>query len=426
MQSKNKIKSHLLDKWKHLKSNQLFVACSGGVDSISILFYLNQLGFKVAALHVNYQLRGKDSDDDELFVKTFCKRHKIPFYFIKVDLKTKLKNDGNLQGLARKVRYNFFEEWKNKSKDNYIVLGHHLDDQIETFFLNIARKSGVMGLASMLEDNDRYIRPLLPFSKDEIISLAKKEGINWREDVSNISNKYNRNKLRNVFIPEMEVSFPNLKSSVSTLITVFQAEQIKLKKNIEPFIQNIKENNRILISDFTSLSEFEQIELLRQLEIALSLLNEIEKLSNSEKGKKIELSNHPIYDCIYNEANSFSFQLKSKNDFTPTLLIENINKEAVPTSFNKNILYVDAEKINGQISIRKWKIGDRIKPIGMNGSQLISDILKDQKVPASQKENQFVITDNEKIIWCYPFKISREIIVDNNTYKVLKISLQNS
>lgn len=424
MQLTNKIKKNLSDKWQHLKSNKLFVACSGGVDSISILYYLYQLGFNITALHVNYQLRGKDSDEDEAFVKTFCKKYNIPFHSIKVDLKTQLEKGGNLQDLARKIRYKFFEDWKNKSKDNYIVLGHHLDDQVETFFLNISRKSGIMGLASMLEENIRYIRPLLSFTKEEIIELAKKEGLEWREDTSNATNKYTRNKLRNLFIPKMEEQFPNLKSSIHTLISVFQEEQFKLEKKIKPIVQQIKKNNKIEISTFLHLSEFEQVELLRQLEVPHSLLNEIKKLSKSEKGKKIELNNHRLYERIYKDVNFFSLQLKSKLEIKPTLLIKKIRKELVPINFTKEILYVDSKKIKGQISIRKWKIGDRIKPIGMKGSQLISDILKDQKVLATEKESQLIITDEEKIIWCYPHKVSREIVIDNQTVEVLKISLK--
>ena len=181
---------------------------------------------------------------------------------------------------------------KHLSTDNYIALGHHQDDQIETFFMHIARKSGVMGMACMKENNDRLIRPLLPFSKNEIIQFAKENNISWREDYSNKTNKYSRNILRNILIPEINNSLPEVNESVLFLIQKFQETQLELESEISPLVKDIQSNSSLSFSVYDSLSSFEKNELFRQLEQKAGLQEEGEKLRSTQKGKKLELSSN--------------------------------------------------------------------------------------------------------------------------------------
>ena len=148
----NNFKKNISKRWESLSSKKIFVACSRGVDSITLLSIFKELNFDVEALHVNYNLRGQDSINDQNFVKNYCRDNNIPFHLKSIKLGEHLEeNGGNLQEEARKIRYAFFEEFKKKSPQNVIALGHHLDDQVETFFMHIARKSRVLGMSCMLD-----------------------------------------------------------------------------------------------------------------------------------------------------------------------------------------------------------------------------------------------------------------------------------
>ena len=381
---------------------QYFVACSGGVDSMVLLHVLHKNGYVVSALHVNYQLRGLDSENDQKLIETTCKKYGIPFHIKRTDLHKQLEEKGgNLQEEARKERYAFFENF-TKTADSKIVFGHHADDQVETFFLNLARGAGIMGLAGMLEVNQSNLRPLLPFFKAEIHAYAKENGVVWREDVSNESNKYQRNKLRNVFLPAVKEVIPDVSESVLLLVRVFQESQLELERIVKPIYHEIERNSTLSLKDFNLLSKEEILELLRQLGIPLRMFSEVLKIQHSEKGHRLNLSNN-LYTCIIREADYFYFQRSNANAQKPIL-----NKEKVdflPKKFTKDALFINPIAVEGELKLRKWEIGDRMRPIGAGGSKLISDILSDANVPNHLRKDQFVVHDDRQIFWCVGFAI---------------------
>ena len=418
------IYQHIIQKWAFLSTKKIFLACSGGVDSMMLLSVFIKAKWDVEVLHVNYNLRGKDSIDDQLLVQETCLNNKIPFHLKNIQLQPILdKKGGNLQEIARLIRYDFFNEKKILSTENYIALGHHQDDQIETFFMHIARKSGVMGMACMKENNNRLIRPLLPFSKNEIIQFAKENDISWREDYSNKTNKYSRNILRNILIPEINNSLPEVTESVLFLIQKFQETQLELESKISPLVKDLKLNSTLSFTVYDSLSSFEKNELFRQLEQKAGLQEEVEKLRSTQKGKKLELSSNSFeYISIIREENNFTF-IKESNTFksNQNLIIKEIDH--LPSTFSKEIIYLDSNKIKGKLTIRKWEIGDRMKPLGMKGSKLLSDIIKDAKIASHLKKDILIVEDEEKILWCVGIKISTEAIANDNTEKIIKVSL---
>ena len=419
------IYQHIIQKWAFLSTKKIFLACSGGVDSMMLLSVFIKAKWDVEVLHVNYNLRGKDSIDDQLLVQETCLNNKIPFHLKNIQLQPILdKKGGNLQEIARLIRYDFFNEKKILSTENYIALGHHQDDQIETFFMHIARKSGIMGMACMKENNDRFIRPLLPFSKNEIIEFAKENNISWREDYSNKTNKYSRNILRNILIPEITNALPELNESILILVQKFQETQLELESKISPLIKDIQSNFTLPFSVYDSLSSFEKNELFRQLEQKARLQVEIEKLRSAQKGKKVALSTNSFqFTSIIRDEESFALTLESITyNSIQNLIIEEIDH--LPSTFSKEIIYLDSNKIKGKLTIRKWEIGDRMKPLGMNGSKLLSDIIKDAKTPSHLKKDILIVEDEEKILWCVGIKISAEAIANDNTEKIIKVSLE--
>lgn len=419
----NSFKKNISKRWESLSSKKIYVACSGGVDSITLLSIFKELNFDVEALHVNYNLRGQDSIDDQNFVKNYCRDNNIPFHLKSIKLGEHLEeNGGNLQEEARKIRYAFFEEFKKKSPQNVIALGHHLDDQVETFFMHIARKSGVLGMSCMLDENDQYIRPFLSFKKHEIIEYANNNGIQWREDVTNQTNKYTRNILRNILIPKIKESAPNIEDSISTLIQVFQENQKLTEKTVTPIVDNIRLTNRLTIKQYNQLSENEKFEILRKLNLKHGYIKELDKLSISQKGKFISVDSTTL-DSIYNEGDYFHFIESNtiKKDI-PQLVIENVNK--LPVTFSSSSIYLDSDKIKGTLQLRPWKSGDRMKPIGLKGSKLISDIIKDAKIPSHLKNEIIVLTDDENILWCVNLRVSAIASATTYSKSILQVTLK--
>ena len=419
----HKIEQHIELKWQHLKSTKIYVACSGGLDSTVLAFILKKLNFDVTVLHVNYQLRGEDSELDAKSLESFCTQSQIPFFKKVVALAEQLKAGGNLQELARKVRYNWFDEVLKNSDDAIIALAHHRNDQVETFLMNLSRKSGVLGLACMLEEYNRFIRPLLKFSKKEIELYATDKAINWREDKSNKSNKYRRNFLRNEVIPVLEKANTSFEKSVLILVDEFQKKQIELEQTITPIIGVIKKEHSLMIEDYLGLDSFEKNELLRQLGGDSNKVEEVNRLVGLENGKKVELNKtKPVLFSSIIKRNGY-FLFESKELSKPTFKLVEESFLRLPEQFSKNEIYLNRAKINGKLELRLWKEGDRISPVGMKGSKLISDIIKDSGVSPLEKENILVLVDDTNLIWCVGLKVGRTVIAKNGDSDILKVKV---
>lgn len=418
----HKVFQHIESFFLAHKAERYFIACSGGVDSMVLANSMLKAKLPIDVVHVNYGLRGQDSDDDQLFIEEWCTSNNIPLHVKRINLRENLvKNGGNIQEEAREVRYTFFEEMLH-TKGGKVVLAHHADDQAETFLLNLARGGGMMGLSGMIDANRDYLRPLLPFRKEELIELAKEFDWTWREDRSNSESKYTRNKIRNVILPKLVENHPAIVNEINFLMRVFQSTQEQLEKTISTLLNGFSETNTIPIDTFISLNDFEKIELLRQFEIPLGYLEEVNKLVKSEKGKFVRLSGEKQRKII-REASALYLEEETKDDeFIGKLVIEDVKK--LPVEFTKSAIYLNSEKIIGPLQLRFWQIGDRMKPIGMKGSKLVSDILKDAKVPHHLRKKQCVVTDDERILWCVGHAISREAIA-NEGQACIKVTVND-
>lgn len=400
------------------QGKKLWLACSGGVDSMVLLYLLHALKCDFSVIHVNYQLRGDDSNKDEELVTNTCEALKIPVFVRRIDTHEILsKQGGNLQDVTRKMRYGWFREIFDAGKENLVVLGHHQDDQVETFFQHIARKSGITGMAGMLGNHGRIIRPLLKYPKASIYAFAREKDISWREDVSNEGNKYTRNKLRNVLIPEMEKTFPDIRKSVVTLVEAFQATQKATEEEVKDQVDAIRKDESWSLEDFDRCSGEEKAEILRNLGIRQTFIPELEKLRNAQKGKKTTVDGYEIV----RELTGFSFiQLNKTSE--AKLSIQKVN--VLPAVFDQHAIYLDGNKIKGKLRLRTWETGDRMKPIGLNGSKLISDILTGSKISAAQKKRALIVEDDANILWCVGIKVSVFALADENTTEILVVSVE--
>ena len=406
-------------KWSFLQDRKVFVGISGGVDSVVLFRLLVMCGFDVVALHVNYQLRGNESDKDEEFVRNLCKQLNVQLHVKKVDTLTKIASEGgNLQEVARNIRYDFFQTFLKEKEQSLLAIAHHQDDQLETFFLNLARKSGLRGMSCMLESFNEKIRPLLNYSKEEIIHFASENYWDWREDKSNQSLKYRRNALRNKYIPEMIDSVPGLKESVLVLVETFQRELKYIQKTISKLFKEVLSTGFLNLVDFNLLTHSQQVELLFMLGLKSYEIQSFYKLVDAQKGKFIET--HRVFR-VFKEKDGFTFEeYFPKVSFRFTIC----KVKELPLVFSKNEMFFDADLIKGEICMRPWKQTDRISPIGMKGSKLISDVLHDAKIKSLERLQWPVLLDDEVILSCPLHIVSKQKIATHTSTNIICVKVE--
>jgi tRNA(Ile)-lysidine synthase len=417
----NKIVKYLKSFFSTNPADLYFIAVSGGVDSMLLLELIFQENLPIHVLHVNYHLRGIESEEDELLLRNYCESNKIPLTVESIHLKEKLEADGgNLQNEARKVRYDFLQKELNKIPNSKLVLAHHLNDQLETFFLQLLRNAGIAGLSGMKPVNNKFLRPLLNFKKEEIYSLAIDRNISWREDKSNSKNDYSRNRLRNEIIPLLVTEIPTLENSILLLQDKFKVRLLETNEKIKTIHLEIERLRSLKIATWNQLQSIEKIELLKKLEIPTYLFDAFNKLAHAQKGAKIQWNTNLIQKLVIRENDYFQFITNEVEFKLPKIEIEKTTD--FPSTFFKSTIFLDESKIIGEISIRKWKIGDRIFPIGLEGSKLISDVITDAKIPNHLRENQLVLTDDDKILACHNLSIDRRAIASKSSQSILKIT----
>ena len=278
------------------KECNFVLAISGGVDSMVLanLFLINNLNFSIA--HCNFQLRGKESDDDELFIKKWCSEKDIKLYNKKFSTEDYCKkNKLTIQMGARELRYEWFSELIDKEKYDFIVTAHHIDDQLETFIINSIRGTGIDGLVGIPDKINKIIRPLLMTSKDQIIEYSKVNRINYREDSSNDKEDYLRNKIRHSVIPYLKSDDDNVLLKFKTTIENLNSTKIFVKKVISKVRDRvfIYEGENI-ITDIDLLKDLDPIEfyiheLYKDFEFNYK---EVMKLFDSDSGKQISSANY--------------------------------------------------------------------------------------------------------------------------------------
>lgn len=278
-----------------ISAKKFLLAVSGGADSMVLasLFEICNLKFEIA--HVNYHFRGKDSNLDQKLVEDFCSKNNIKFHLKDVSDEEK-SNMKSLQNWAREIRYDFFFKILEEKNLDFIVTAHHLNDELETFIINLSRGSGIKGLSGIPRNENRVLRPLLKFSKDEIYAFAKENNIEFREDLSNKKNDYLRNKIRNQLTPKIVEIFPNFleqfSESLSYLTSVNEFYQDEIEKTFQEILLEENEKSFTLNKEFLlKKPKILMVEIIRKLGFSGI---EIEKIITAENGKFFRSSTHEI------------------------------------------------------------------------------------------------------------------------------------
>jgi tRNA(Ile)-lysidine synthase len=431
-------KNHLLSKFPFLVHKKLFLAVSGGLDSMVLLHLFQQLPYEIAVLHCNFQLRGLESFDDEDFIKNYCQQNGITIFTTQFDTAA-FANDYKLstQVAARELRYNWFYELLENHEFDYILTAHHADDNLETFIINLSRGTGLEGLIGIPEQNDKIIRPLLPFSREEISQYAEENTIQWREDSSNASNKYLRNKIRHDLVPVLKEISPNF-------LSAFQKTQSYLQESYEMaedaaimiYQQVAKEVGDDIHFDLNQLKKLPNYKsyLYQWLnEFGFQAWNDIYDLVEAQSGKQVfspefrlvkdrnVLILSPVSEI--NEGEEYYIEENSTQVNFPLKLKISVT-EAIAVNTNTAI-FVDAQKIKFPLVLRKWKEGDVFQPFGMDGkSKKVSKLLKDEKLSLIEKEKTWILCSANQIVWVVGIRQDERFKIDTTTDKILKIELQ--
>ena len=431
----------LLQKYKaELKAldinagDKALVAVSGGLDSMVLLDLTLKSGLDLSAAHLNYNIRGEDSLKDEELVREYCISNGIHFSAKHVDLSRNKLNDG-FQAEARKVRYKWFEELRAEQEADYIFTAHHLNDRVETLFINLLRGAGLKGLKSIPRKKGKIRRPLLSFEKSYLEEYANENKIPWRLDKSNMSDKYLRNKIRlGMFNAFHELSARSEQNAGKSMDYLAEADEYFQKLADDRIAEFTSTGEAIEIKDSEWVQIFREKPLhkyvFEKLGFYTEQLEQLENFDQSQSGKKIEGNRNLVY------RDREKYIVKSLDDSVREIfhivspegeidspvrlkwqMVKNVNNKDLK---NPNLGYLNLSKLSFPLTLRPWKEGDRFRPFGMKGSKKLSDFLIDSKVPIHQKEKTYVLLSGSEIVWVLGHRTSNQYAVRKGDKSIIR------
>ena len=428
-----KFKQHITKEFPFLKDTKLLLAISGGVDSVVLFHLLHKLNFNVSLAHCNFKLRGKESDLDEEFIKNLNQISSNQIFTISFNTEKYAKEHKlSTQIAARELRYNWFQKLITEHKFDYVLTAHHADDNLETFLIHLTRGSGLDGFTGIPKVNGNIVRPLLAFSREEILNYAKDHDIEWREDASNASNKYIRNKIRHQVLPILKEINPSILDSFATTIENLQESKQIIEDSIENIASEVleKEANFIKI-DIEKIKELSNskaylYQLLKTYHF--TEWNDVYNLLYAQSGKQVFSKTHRLLKdrnvLILSKidlSNSIEMAFQIEEEITEITNPIHLTFEEVieKSKENKQTIYVDKDLLKYPLLLRKWEKGDYIYPLGMQGKKKLSKYFKDEKFSLIDKENTWLLCNgNNEIIWIINHRQDRRFVGKKN----LKIS----
>lgn len=420
--------------------DRVLLAVSGGVDSMVMLHLFREAGFTVGVAHGNFHLRGKESDGDEVFVSEYCSRHGVPFFSKRFETKNYAERHGiSVQMAARELRYRWFDELIEDGHYHWIATAHHLNDNLETVLLRWLHGSGIDQLAGIPRKNDRIIRPLLFATRVAIVQYAQESGIGWREDSSNLATHYQRNFMRHEVIPRLKEINPSLEQTFELSQEKLEGAAALMHRSLEQLRDSmvtqtgksfhIDKNLLLLLPQ----AAFVCYEWLKGLGFEFDRCRQmIASAKSGETGARFfSLSHTAVVDreqIIVSPRNMEAYhdvlveEWQDKAALGPWIMHFRI-EPGNQISEAPDRATVDSTKIRFPLVWRRWKAGDRFKPLGMNQTKKISDFLIDEQVPLTEKERITVVLSGEDIVWVAGYRIDERYKVTAKTRSVLSMRL---
>lgn len=414
-----------------LQNKSVLLAHSGGVDSCVLAYVLLKKGMDFSVAHCNFQLRGEASNGDAEFVKAWCLKQEIPFYIKTFDTNSyKESFKKSTQEAARELRYEWFQQLMELQGIDVLVTAHHLNDQLETFLINATRGTGISGLLG-IPQTQNIIRPLANSSKKEILNYAALHNIPWREDASNQTDTYLRNKIRHQVVTPLEELKPQaLENFKDTLSHLTEAEEF-MSHQLDQLKANIFNEQQGVFA-----IEVQQLKEQRPLNFCLHHwfvpfgfeAKEVQKLLHASSGKQLVSSSHrlirdreqllltPVSEEKFVE---LTIDLEKPNQKLPLDLEWNIVEAPIQQQWEAQEAFLDKGLLKNPLTLRKYKKGDYFCPTGMKGKKLLSKFFKDEKYSLIEKEKQWLFCSQDQIVWVVGRRCDRRFIATAQTQNKL-------
>lgn len=423
------------------RTKAVLVAVSGGADSVALLHYLVHHDFYCIAAHCNFHLRGAESDGDEAFVRNFCEQLSVPCHVAQFDTKKYATERGiSIEMAARELRYQWFDKLMDQLNIPCVAVGHHADDAVETFLLNLVRGTGIKGLCGMKRAQGRVVRPMLSYSRQDIELYCRAHKLKYVTDSTNNSDNYTRNRIRHHIVPQFKTINPSflrtMKGNMAHLDQICSLFNTQVEEFIQKAVAEIEGQTLISMQHLANLQNPEPFlfEILFEKGFTSDSIHKIARCIAEQRWGRIYMA--PQYRAIvdrYNviilsrdkevEENEFDIEADKSEIFSPIHLEL---KHFVPTdeytlSRDNNIVHIDASKIYYPLTLRRWRNGDTFRPLGMKGFKKLSDFFVDNKLSRSQKENIWVLESGGEIVWIVGLRIDDRFKITNNSTEVLEI-----
>jgi len=435
-----KFQEHIDHNFSFLKDKRLLIAISGGIDSVALTYLLHTLKYDISLAHCNFKLRENESDLDETFVENLASKLNIQRFSTSFSTETYAKkNKLSIQMAARDLRYNWFDKIQLENNFDYILTAHQKEDVLETFLINFTRGTGLEGLTGISTINGKIIRPLLNVTREEIHKYAIENNIEWREDKSNASTKYFRNKIRHQVIPVLKELNPSLMSTFdktlenlneSKLIIDDKIEDVKF--SIENFDGEIHQFDIEKIKELSSPKAY-LFEILKKY--GFTEWEDLSELINAQSGKQVISKTHRLVkDRTHlllskietNNAEQYQLteNLTALENSALHLTFETI-EETMQLSETEKSVYIDKNLLKFPLTVRKWQNGDYFYPLGMQGKKKVSKFFKDDKISILEKEKTWLLCNaNNEVIWIVGKRLDNRFKITESTTKTLKITIQ--
>lgn len=418
------------------------MAVSGGADSVALLHILWKEGHDCMAVHCNFHLRGDEADRDESFVRKICDELGISLYVENFYTKEYASEHKiSIEMAARELRYALFERLLDEYQIPVVAVAHHADDAAETFMLNVARGTGIRGLAGMKEIQGRVVRPLLNMSRLDIEEYCRVNGLHYVTDSSNLEDDYTRNKIRHNIIPVFKGINPSFLNSMNNTMKHLNSVYGVFLKEIENFKQRAVSTHgnemHISIEELKKVDDAEiyLFEILNEYGFSADAINKIALALNTNACGKIWYSDNfrVIFDrvclIVAQNANTFaSYSIEKEGEIDSPFHLS-IKKMEVGSNFSfsrdSQCVHIDADKVEFPLIVRNWKEGDKFRPLGMKGWKKLSDFFVDQKMSQTDKENCWIMESAGNIVWIVGRRVDDRYKCTKETTRVLEMKLKN-
>jgi tRNA(Ile)-lysidine synthase len=453
----HQLKSYIASNKLFRPADSLLVTVSGGVDSMTLLHLLLAASYRVGVAHCNFQLRGKESDGDELLVRNCCNRENIPLFVTRFDTEKYAGEKGiSIQMAARELRYAWFEEVAAEHGFDKIAVAHNANDEVETFFLNLVRSTGLRGLSGMAAAQGKIVRPLLFAPRTEILQYAREHDVRFREDSSNSHVKYARNRIRLNVLPELTTLNPSLLTTMQGNMERLRAAQCLVASMVDDLQEKACSQKEgmlyIKISELpTEQRGFWLFELLHERGFSGATVSDVVAALDGESGKIFYSPTHQLLkdremlivvpkerelleeDKLAVEACSQSavghpIEIEEAGLDGQTVKVgstefsfEIIDTPNVPLNQGSSVALLDYDTLQFPLKLCRWQTGDRFVPLGMKDEKKLSDFFTDCKLNLFEKQEQLLLCSaNGDVAWVAGLRMDNRCRVTKNTRKILK------